>query len=135
MFDKTIGLMAALMLSAPGLAGEPKVWFNEDNEHFYIRHSADEMTDEGCRGMVRTYGSFGEFAGVLYCINLQRALYDSEFWERFRDIDISVQPGYGGQLRLLSARGVDQFGAFLDETRKQGMSAWLLMPISGSERA
>ena len=127
---KPIATLAILSLPALLTAREPKLWFNEDNEHFYIRHSADEMTDAGCRGMVRTYGSFGEFAGVLYCINLQRALYDSEVWERFRDIDISVQPGYGGQLRLLAERGVDQFGVFIDETRRQGMSAWLSMRMN-----
>ena len=66
---KPIATLAILSLPALLTAREPKLWFNEDNEHFYIRHSADEMTDAGCRGMVRTYGSFGEFAGVLYCIS------------------------------------------------------------------
>ena len=111
-------------------AAKPRIWFNEDNEHFYTYHSGDEMTAEGCRGLVRTYAGFGEFAGVLYCINLQRALFDSDAWERFKDIDSTLQPDYAGHVRLLSERGVDQFAEFLDETRRQDMSAWLTMRMN-----
>ena len=30
-------------------AAKPRIWFNEDNEHFYMYHAGDEMTAEGCR--------------------------------------------------------------------------------------
>lgn len=126
-----MAVLGAFCVSASmRVLAEPRIWFNEDNEHFYAHHSDEEMTAEGCRKLVRTYAGFGEFAGVLYCINLQRALYDSDVWERFRDIDSSLQPNYGGHVRLLSERGVDQFAEFLDETRKRGMSAWLTMRMN-----
>ena len=119
---------AAALLSSAAMAG--KIWFNEDNEHFYTHHTDEEMSVAGCRALAKTYGGFGEFAGVLYCINLQRALYDSEVWERFKDVESPLQPIYPGHVKLLSERGVDHFAEFLDETRRRGMKAWLTMRMN-----
>jgi len=118
---------------ARATAGSAKnIWFNEDNEHFYACHPSEDMTEEGCRNLVRTYAGFKEFRGVLYCINLQRALYDSKVWERFKDVDSPLQPHYPGNVGLLSSRGVDHFRVWLDESRKQGLSAWLTMRMNDS---
>ena len=109
------------------------VWFNEDNEHFYGgHHPAEDMTEEGCRALVRTYAGFGGIKGILFCINMQRALYDSCAWERFRDQENPVAPVYPANLRLLSERGVDQFAVWIDETRRHGMKAYLTMRMNDS---
>lgn len=110
------------------------VWMNEDNEHFYTYgcHGPEDMTEEGCRNLVRTYARTGAIGGVLYCINLQRALFDSAAWERFRDVQGGEQHGYVDNVALLAKRGVDQFAVWLDETRRQGMEAWLTMRMNDS---
>ena len=114
-------ILAAAVVASSGALGAhaPRVWFNEDNEHFYGCHPPEDMTEEGCRNLVRTYAGFGEFKGILFCINMQRALYDSNVWERFKDQENPVRPGYPENLRRLSERGVDQFAVWLDETRRR----------------
>lgn len=62
------------------------VCFNEDNEHFYANHPPEEMTREGCRALVDAYARPETIRSLLFCVNLQRALYDSGVWERFRDL-------------------------------------------------
>ena len=115
-------LVFACVLVAAFADAEPRIWFNEDNEHFYGgHHPAEDMTEEGCRALVRTYAGFGGIKGILFCINMQRALYDSCAWERFRDQENPVAPVYPANLRLLSERGVDQFAVWIDETRRHGI--------------
>ena len=107
------------------------VWLNEDNEHFYDTRSADEMTEEGCRELVRKYAGLGKFRGILFCFNMQRALFDSKVWEHFWDQVNPVRPNYPGNLKLLVAdRKVDQFAVWLDEARKNKMEAWLTMRMN-----
>ena len=125
-------LVYLFSVAAAFLYAEPRIWFNEDNEHFYACHPPEDMTEEGCSNLVRTYAGFGEFKGILFCINMQRALYDSDVWERFKDQENPVQPGYPRNLRLLSERGVDQFAVWLDETRRHGMKAYLSMRMNDS---
>ncbi len=132
MASRILAAVTGIMAVGAAYAHAPRIWFNEDNEHFYGCHPSEEMTEEGCRNLVRTYARFGEFKGILFCINVQRALYDSDVWERFKDQENPVQPKYPGNLRLLSERGVDQFAVWLDETRRHGMKAYLSMRMNDS---
>jgi len=104
------------------------VCFNEDNEHFYSKHPAEDMTREGCRALVDAYARTGTIRSLLFCVNLQRALYDSDVWERFRDLPPDTQ--YVRNLRLLSERGVDQFAEWLGRCRETGIEGWLTMRMN-----
>ena len=125
-------ILVAMALAAHGgadvRAADRTVCFNEDNEHFYAKHSAEDMTREGCRALVDAYARTGTIRSLLFCVNLQRALYDSDVWERFRDLPPDTQ--YVRNLRLLSARGVDQFAEWLDRCRETGVEGWLTMRMN-----
>ena len=102
---------------------------NEDNEHFYERPE-EEMSADGCRKLVDFYADAGGVKGMLFCVNMQRALYDSDVWERFRDVEGDDR--YQKGLRLLSERKIDNFAIWLDRARERGMEAWLTMRMNDS---
>ena len=106
------------------------VCFNEDNEHFYANHPPEDMSPQGCRALVDAYARTGTIRSLLFCVNLQRALYDSEVWERFRDLPPDTR--YVRNLRLLAERGVDQFTEWLARCRETGIEGWLSMRMNDS---
>ena len=124
--------MTALLLSAALLAAVPSktVWMNEDNQHFYDGkyHGDEDMTAEGCRRLVDTYYASGALGGMLFCVNMQMALYDSDVWERFKDQKTDYS--YQAHLRLLSDRKVDQFKEWLGRCRELGVPGWLSMRMN-----
>ena len=117
------------ILSLSALAAAPAVYVNEDNEHFYERPE-EEMSADGCRKLVDFYADAGGVKGMLFCVNMQRALYDSDVWERFRDVEGDDR--YQKGLRLLSERKIDNFAIWLDRARERGMEAWLTMRMNDS---
>ena len=120
------GGAAAMLAAVPAKT----VWMNEDNQHFYDGkyHGDEDMTVEGCRALVDRYADTGVCTGVLFCVNMQRALYDSDVWERFKDQPTDYS--YQRHLRLLSDRGVDQFKVWLERCRERGLSGWLTMRMN-----
>jgi hypothetical protein len=107
-----------------------QIYFNEDNHHFYGYHPASDMSVDGVKALVDSYAKTGSIKGLLFCTNVQRALFDSEVWERFRDIDASdplVQ-----NLRLLSERGIDQFAIWLERCKHHEIEGWLSMRMNDS---
>lgn len=124
--------MTILMLCCALFAAVPAktVWMNEDNQHFYDGnfHGDEDMTVEGCRRLVDTYARTGSITGILFCVNMQRALYDSNVWERFKDQPTDYS--YQRHLRLLSDRGVDQFATWLQRCRELGIAGWLTMRMN-----
>ena len=122
-------ILSACACAASAASAAPAVFVNEDNQHFYER-PAEEMSVAGCRALVDFYADAGGVKGMLFCVNLQRALYDSEVWERFRDIEDGSR--YVAGLRLLSERKVDNFAVWLDRARERGMEAWLTMRMNDS---
>ena len=122
----TLTLVAALATACP----QKTVWMNEDNQHFYDGnfHGDEDMTVEGCRRLVDTYARTGTITGILFCVNMQRALYDSDVWERFKDQPTDYS--YQRHLRLLSERGVDQFATWLGRCRELGIAGWLTMRMN-----
>jgi hypothetical protein len=106
------------------------IYFNEDNEHFYAGHPSSDMSEDGVRRLVDTYAETGTIKGLLFCVNLQRALYDSDVWERFSDI--KDDGPYVQNLRLLSRRGVDQFAIWLERSKQLGIENWLTMRMNDS---
>ncbi len=106
------------------------IYFNEDNAHFYSFHPASEMTEEGVRSLVDRYAQTGSIRGLLFCTNLQRALFDSNVWERFRDVNPGRPDPYSEHLRLLSERGIDHFAIWLKRAAELGIEGWLTMRMN-----
>ncbi len=104
------------------------IYFNQDNHHFYGHHPASDMTREGLERLVDFYAAPGTVKGILFCTNVQRALYDSNVWERFRDIN--GDDPLITNLRLLSERGIDHFSVWLDRCRHHGIEGWLTMRMN-----
>lgn len=108
------------------------IYFNQDNQHFYM-HPAADMTEEGVRNLVRYYAKTGTMKAILFCVNLQRALFDSNVWERFYNIPRTGVPGsdiYPDNLKRLSERKVDHFAIWLDECKKHDIEGWLTMRMN-----
>ncbi len=127
----------------------PILLFDEDNSHFYQCHPAEDMTIDGLRRLVDTYadGLAGRPAGLVFCANVQRALFDSQMWEPlWADYDpdgpddqpclrhlapaaCGFQPGghrnWVHNLQLLAKRGIDHPAVWLARARERGCEAWL----------
>ncbi len=130
-----------------------RLWINEDNAHFYDGHPSDEMTESGVRALVDRYADYGGAAGLLLCVNVQRALFDSRAWEPlYADYQPdgpddqpclawlppearAMTPDRRGRhwvhnLWLLRARGVDHPAVWLDQCRRRGIAGWLSMRMN-----
>lgn len=133
---KTLIGASAILLSTLAFAAartpSKTVWMNEDNGHFYDTdgHPDSDMTVEGCRRLVDNYARSSTITGILFCVNIQRALYDSDVWERVRDISPDIR--YSQHLKLLSERGVDHFKVWLERCREVGIAGWLTMRMNDS---
>ncbi|OQA87661.1 MAG: hypothetical protein BWY31_00603 [Lentisphaerae bacterium ADurb.Bin242] len=104
-----------------------KIYINQDNHQFYL-HPAEDMTEAGCRALVDYYAEPETVKGILFCTNVQRALYDSNVWERFSNIDddnILMT-----NLKLLSRHKVDQFAVWLQRCRELNLEGWLTMRMN-----
>ncbi len=55
----------------------PMTYFNEDNHHFYGAHPPQDMTVEGLNRLVDCYAEGTQVTGILFCVNVQRALFES----------------------------------------------------------
>jgi len=117
------------------------IYFNQDNHHFYGSHPAEDMTEEGVDRLVDFYAQGTQLAGLLFCVNVQRALFPSKTWERFWD---GYDPEKGENqpaahrthgvhnLWLLQQRGVDQFERWLARSKHHGIEGWLSMRMNDS---
>ncbi|MEX2607296.1 MAG: hypothetical protein WD708_08125 [Kiritimatiellia bacterium] len=132
---------------------QKKLWINEDNASFYDYRRQDEMSVEGLNSLVDTYAENSSVKGVLFCVNVQRALFDSKAWEplyagydpegpddqpmfRFLSPEArSLTPGKRGRwwvhnLWLLAERGIDHPQVWLDRCRHHGLQGWLSMRMN-----
>ena len=122
---------------------------NEDIAHFYATHPEEDMTASGCDALVDFYARFPEVVQLLFCTNVQRALYNSQVWERVYDgydpeagpdqpvlqwlespADRELTLGSQGRywihnLWLLEHRGVDHLERWLGRCRQRGIEGWL----------
>ncbi|HEY3330998.1 MAG TPA: hypothetical protein VGK19_13305 [Capsulimonadaceae bacterium] len=115
------------------------IYFNEDNHHYYGGHPPEDMTPEGLERLVEYYTQGTQVAGILFCVNVQRALFESKVWETFwSDYDPALgddQPcikrshGIKNHL-LLRERGIDQFVHWLAACKKRGVEGWLTMRMN-----
>ena len=116
-----------------------RIYMNQDNHHFWGYHPPEDMKVQGLNRLVDTYVQNTQVAGVLFCVNLQRALYDSQVWENFySDYDPSLgedQPclrrTHGVKnLMLLNERGINQYDVWLARCREHGIEGWLTMRMN-----
>ncbi|MGN0871256.1 MAG: hypothetical protein ACI4UV_08705 [Victivallales bacterium] len=105
-----------------------RIYFNEDNEHFYDK-PVSEMTRDGLRRLVSRYTRSGCIKGIMFCANVQTALFESNVWQRFRDLPDSAGPAKKG-LTALAERGINHLQVWLDECRNRGVEGWLTMRMN-----
>lgn len=115
------------------------IYFNEDNHHFYGAHPPEDMSEEALNRLVDYYVEGTQVAGILFCTNVQRALFDSKVWEHFWD---GYDPNLGEDqptLRrthgvknhlLLRERGIDQHKIWLERCKHHGIEGWLTMRMN-----
>jgi hypothetical protein len=133
-----------------------RVWIDEDNAHFYDQHPPEDMTVAGLQRLVDGYCEGTNVGGVVFCANVQRALFDSRVWEplwhgydpeaaagaehqpQFANLPEPARglvPDTRGRywvhnLWLLKQRGIDHLAVWLERTRHHGRSAWLSMRMN-----
>ncbi|MEZ0218112.1 MAG: hypothetical protein ACAH89_13330 [Rariglobus sp.] len=116
-----------------------RIHLNQDDAHFYRCHPLSDMTVAGLERLVDYYAQGSQLAGIAFCTNMQRALFDSDVWERMTDgYDFTKpdpQPGFpvGREARglvELRKNGIDQFSVWLNRTRHHGLEAWLSMRMN-----
>ena len=130
-----------------------RLHINEDNASFYDYRSHDEMSVAGLHSLVDTYAAGASVRGVVFCANVQRALFDSQVWEplwhgydphgpddqpMFQFIkpeDRAFVPGKRGRwwvhnLWLLKERGLDHLAIWLDRCRHHRLEGWLSMRMN-----
>ena len=117
------------------------IYFNQDNHHFYGFHPAEDMSADGVDRLVDFYAQGSQLQGLLFCVNVQRALFPSKVWETFWN---GYDPEKGADqpaakrthgvhnLWLLQQRGIDQFERWLARSRHHGIEGWLTMRMNDS---
>lgn len=130
------------------------IFVNEDDAHFYSCHPTSDMTVGGLEQLVDYYAQNTQVGGVLFCTNLQKALFDSKAWEPlYADYDPQGGPDQPC-LQLLSerhkqltegdhganwvhnlwtlnrARGIDHHSVWLERCRHHGIEGWLTMRMN-----
>jgi hypothetical protein len=131
-----------------------RIFVNEDDAHFTMCHPTEDMTVEGLQRLVDYYAEGTQVGVLLFCPNLQKALFNSLAWE-------PIYAGYdpeGGEdqpfLALLGEpyrtiipgdharnwvhnlwvleqeRGIDHFSVWLERCRYHGIEGWLTMRMN-----
>lgn len=101
-------------------------------------HPLENMTAQGIERVVDFYARGGQLAGIAFCVNMQKALFESQAWETLID---DYDPGLGedqpalqsGEARgmaRLKQNGVDQFKVWITRARHHGLEAFLSMRMN-----
>ncbi len=127
---------------------ERTLFINEDDSHFTSLHPREDMTREGIEGLADFYCERTQVAGVLFCVNYQKALYRSDVWEYvcdgyepagpddqpfLRSLDLSTG-GHGrhmlDNMLELDRRGLDRYQLWIDRCRRHGVEGWLSLRMN-----
>ncbi|MFG0248293.1 MAG: hypothetical protein ACF8OB_05350 [Phycisphaeraceae bacterium JB051] len=132
------------------------IFLNQDDAHFYSCHPTSDMTVQGLERLVDFYVTDTQVAGLLFCTNLQKALFDSKVWEPlYADYDPDagadqpclaklkpaireVVPGDHGRnwvhnLWVLNRKlGINHHQVWIDRCRHHGIEGWLTMRMNDS---
>jgi len=131
-----------------------RIHMNEDDAHFCMCHPAEDMTVEGLQRLVDYYAHQTQVAAVLFCVCLQKALFDSKTMEPLYD---GYDPDGGPDQPLLEmlapkyreivpgdharnwvhnmwllnrGRGIDHFKVWLARCRHHGIEGWLTVRMN-----
>jgi hypothetical protein len=132
------------------------IFLNEDDAHYYMCHPTSDMTVEGLQKLVDYYVTNTQVGGLLFCTNLQKALFDSKAWEplyagydpdagpdqpclqRIKPEIRELVPGDHGanwihNLWVLNRRnGINHHQVWIDRCRHHGIEGWLTMRMNDS---
>ncbi|HAI11500.1 MAG TPA: hypothetical protein DCM28_07330 [Phycisphaerales bacterium] len=132
------------------------IFLNEDDAHFYSCHPTSDMTVEGLEKLVDYYATNTQVGGLLFCTNLQKALFDSHVWEPlYADYDpdsgsdqpclLKLKPELrevipGDHARnwvhnlwvLNRQNGINHHQVWIDRCRYHGIEGWLTMRMNDS---
>jgi len=115
------------------------IYLNQDDSAFTRCHALEDMTVEGLERLVDFYAQGQQLAGLAFCVNMQRALFNSHVWET---IVCQEEPGSAGAKALslrtgeaagtaaLLAHGIDHFAVWLKRARFHGIEAFLTMRMN-----
>lgn len=86
-----------------------RIYINQDNGSFYGCYPSEEMSVAGLNRLVDFYATNTQVAGIMFCVNVQRALYDSQVWQPLYD---GYDPAGGADQQYLAwlkemGRGVE----------------------------
>ncbi|MCF7837208.1 MAG: hypothetical protein K9N49_01115 [Candidatus Marinimicrobia bacterium] len=124
------------------------LFINEDDSHFTSYHPRADMTREGIERLADFYCDNTQVAGVLFCVNYQKALYKSAVWEYLcdgydpggpddqlflRHVDLSTG-GHGrhmlDNMLALDRQGLDRYQLWIDRCRRYGVEGWLTLRMN-----
>ena len=116
--------------------GTNRLVINEDDSHFYMSRTADEMTMEGLHAWVDQYAGT-KVSHLFLCPNAMKASFRSNVWDAIWDIDgqeipegDEVAKRWISNARLLNERGLDPYAVWIARCREKGISPWLSMRMN-----
>lgn len=109
---------------------------NEDNSHFFMSRSAEDMTQEGLNAWVDQYANT-TVTHLFLCPNSMKASYRSQVWDAIWDVDGQVVPEgeevpkrWIENARLLHERNLDPYAVWIARCREKGISPWISMRMN-----
>ncbi len=128
-------IVVAAILSH-SLAATPMLILNEDNSHFYMSRTADDMTMDGLNAFVDQYADT-KVTQLFLNPSAMRASYGSDVWDRIWDVgdqEVPQEPPvlqrWVDNSRLLYERGLDPYAVWIARCREKGISPWLTMRMN-----
>lgn len=135
---------------------ERRLCLNEDNGHAYAYMAPEQTNEQSLRELVDIYTRNTQIGQLLFCVNIQRALFDSRSWQPFFDGYDPDGPDDQPMFRwvldkdrntpaartafrerrkvhclwLLAQRGIDHFAVWLDQCRRRQVAGWLSMRMN-----
>lgn len=135
-----------------------RLCLNEDSGHAYAYMASEQTNEESLRELVDLYTRNTQIGQIMFCVNVQRALFDSRSWQPafdgydpegpddqplFRwvfDTDRNTPAGRTvfrerrkvHCLWLLAKKGIDHFAVWLDQCRKRQVEGWLSIRMNDS---
>lgn len=124
------------------------LFINEDDSHFTSCHPLSDMTREGIERLADFFCENTQVAGVLFCVNYQKALYKSKVWEYLcdgydpagpddqpflKDVDLGTG-GHGRKMfdnmLALDEQKIDRHQIWIDRCRHHGVEGWLTLRMN-----
>jgi hypothetical protein len=109
---------------------------NEDDSHFYMSRSADEMTLEGLRAWVDQYAGT-KVTHLFLCPNAMKASYRSKVRDAIWEIEgrripegNEIARRWVDNARLLDEHGLDAYAVWIARCREKQISPWLSMRMN-----